>query len=307
MTKLKKFRGWLGQVLPRSDKHRGTLAILIATFMFSLMTALSKELTVRYSVSETAFFRYFFALFPLMPLLAARGGLKVFRTRQLHRHLWRGVLGAACLLLYFYAASQLPLAESMAISYTNPIFITLLSMLLLKEKIGKGLWAAIIAGFMGVLLIAEPRGLTLNSGALAALGGAICQATVTIGVHKLSRQDGALTTLAWFSVFSTLLTLPLMLLTWRMPDMGDWLLMILCGCAGFCGQTLLTLAYKLATPHEISHFNYASIIWAALLGLVLWGQIPNMQAWIGAGIIIASGYYIVHRERLLKNREVVQP
>ncbi|MBI3420422.1 MAG: DMT family transporter [Proteobacteria bacterium] len=293
--------------LPHSDKHRGILCILIATLSFSVMTAFSKHMVADYSVAQTTFFRYFFGLFPVLPLIALQGGLKVFPTRHFRGHFWRAATGTLCQFLYVYAASRLPLAESISLAYTNPIFITLLSAFLLKEPIGPGLWMAVLAGFSGVLLIAEPHGMSINPGALAGVAGAMCQAVGTLGIYQLSRKDGSLSTLAWFSILAPLLSLPFALMDWKMPTPSDWILFALLGCAGFCGQFFMTTAYKFGTPSFLGPFNYISILWAVLIGFVVWGDIPSLHAWLGTGIIVLAGFYIVHRERLLKRQPMAQP
>jgi drug/metabolite transporter (DMT)-like permease len=298
----------LSRALPQSDYHRGVICILIATFLFSLMMALSKALTTRYAVGEVAFFRYATALLPLLPFILKQGGFKkVFATKHFVGHFWRAVVGTGCLIMYFYAAQHLPLAEATALSYTNPIFITLFSMVILKERIHGDLWMAVLAGFAGVLLIAKPEGFSISAGAISGVAGAACQALATIGIHKLSKKDGAFSTLVWFSFLSVALSAPIAALSWKTPEAADWLPLIICGLSGFGGQIFITLAYRLASPPAIGHFNYVSILWAGAIGYFMWHHVPGLQAWMGAAVVVASGYYIFHRERVLRKQQTIQP
>jgi drug/metabolite transporter (DMT)-like permease len=297
---------FLERFWPQHNTPRGILCVIGAMFGFSVMAALAKHLGGHYSVFEICFFRYLFGFIPLLPILALRGGLKVFKTKHLVAHFWRTFVGVVALIIYFYSINMLPLAEAFVISFTNPIFITLLSVVLLKEKVGKDLWAAVIVGFIGVIIAVHPDGLSLQPGVFVAFAAIPFYSMAMISVRMLTQKDGAVTVLAYFTLFSSLMCAIPAALTWKSPDFGDFLVLALTGIVGGCSQTLLTKAYHYAPPQMISPFNYTSIVWGTLFGFLFWGETPDSIVWIGAAIVIASGIYIAQREKILRKPLPVQ-
>lgn len=292
---------FLSRFLPQDPIKRGIAYALCALFLFSLMAAMAKHFSNDYSIFEIGFFRFFFALIPLVPLISRDGGLEVFRTQRPLGHLWRAVVGLVSLILYFYSIKYLPLSDAVAISFTNPIFIALLSILILKEKVGIHRWGAIVAGFVGVIFIAKPDGLKISEGVIFGLGSAMFYALAMVSLRTLGKTEKVLTTTTYFTVLASLMLAVPTGMTWVAPkSFVDFILFIACGiCAGI-GQLLLTKAYQLTPPSIISPFNYSAILWATLIGILFWGHIPDTSVLIGTGIVIASGLYIIHRERVKK-------
>ncbi|MBY0428419.1 MAG: DMT family transporter [Alphaproteobacteria bacterium] len=286
---------------PKDAKHRGIIFALIAMMLFSCMAAIAKHFAGSYSAFQIAFFRFFFALFPLFPLIVSSGGLDVFKTQRFFGHVWRSVVGTASLICYFYSLQHLPLADAVAVSFTNPIFITLLSMVLLKEKVGINKWIAIALGFIGVLIIAKPDGLTLNIGVFYGLASSLFYALAMISLRTLGGTEKVLTTTTYFTVLaSCMLAIPAAL-SWVAPSFIDLMIFILCGLLAGIGQLFLTSAYQNAPPSVISPFNYSSILWAVIIGFLAWGQIPQLHVWIGAAIVIATGIYILQQQNIKPN------
>lgn len=282
--------------LPRENKQRGIVFALIAMFLFSFMAALSKYLAARYSVYEIAFFRFLFALVPILPLIVMQGGWQVFETKRFTGHLWRSFFGFGSLILYFYSIRSLPLADAVAVSFTNPLFITLLSILVLKEKVGVVTWVALALGFTGVLLIAEPKDLHLNIGVFFGLGSALFYAFAMTSLRALGATEKMVTTTSYFTLLATCYAAIPTYFTWVAPSFFDLMLFMSCGLVAGIGQLFLTRAYQLAPPSVVSPFNYTSILWAVILGFLVWGHIPEIHVWIGAMVVIASGFLIVCRE-----------
>jgi drug/metabolite transporter (DMT)-like permease len=289
-----------GFALPREERLRGILCIVTAMFLFSVMAALSKYLSARYSTFEIVFLRHFFGFIPLLPLLVHKGGVKVFKTKQLGAHAWRTAIGLCSLMLYFWSLAYLPLAEAFVISFSSPICITLMSVWLLKEHVSKGLWAAIFIGFSGVVIAIWPTSLTINPGIFIGLAAIPFYSYAMISMRKLAQKDSGITLLAYFTLFSTLFSAIPAAFAWSAPAMEDFLVMAACGIVGGCGQIFLIKAYQQAPPQVLSPFNYTSIIWGTLFGIFFWGDIPVLHMWVGAAIVIASGVYIARREKVLK-------
>jgi drug/metabolite transporter (DMT)-like permease len=298
----------LARYLPANPIRRGIVYALMAMFLFAIMAAVAKHFSGTYSVYQIAFFRFFFALLPLMPLIAMQGGFSVFKTTRLKGHAVRAIVGLASLVFYFMSISMLPLAEAVTLSFTNPFFIALLSMPLLKEKVGIHRWSAICIGFVGVILIANPHGVTFNTGVLFGLGSALFYAFAMFSLRSLGSSEKVLTTTTYFTVLSTLILAIPAALTWIAPkSFFDFMLFALSGiCAGI-GQLFLTKAYQLASPSTISPFNYTTILWAILIGIVFWGDVPPLTALLGASIIVSSGLYIAYREAKKRGAPVVPP
>ncbi len=292
---------FLERYLPKDSRHRGIVYALIAMMLFSCMAAIAKHFAGTYSAFQIAFFRFFFALFPLFPLIVSSGGWEVFKTKRFFGHVWRSIVGMLSLICYFYSLQNLPLADAVAVSFTNPIFITLLSTALLKEKVGRNRWIAIILGFIGVIIIAQPDGLTLNIGVIYGLASSMFYALAMISLRTLGSTEKVLTTTTYFTVLaSIMLTLPAAL-SWVAPSFIDLMIFIICGLFAGIGQLFLTSAYQNAPPSVISPFNYSSILWAVIIGFIAWGQIPALHVWIGASIVIATGVYILQQQNIKRD------
>lgn len=296
----------LAAQLPQNPKHRGIFCVIVAMFFLSVMAALGKHLAENYSVYEVVFFRCLFALLPLMPLIARRGGMKALYTKNFIGHFWRNFMGLASMLLYFFSLHLLPLADAVVIFFTNPLFITLFSMLLLKEQVGRRRWVAIVIGFIGVIIVAAPKGFIFNAGVVCGLLSAMVSGFAMISLRHLGKTESALSTTSWFTILSTVFSVIPAAFFWKAPGFADLLVFVLCGVIAGIGQLFLSKAYQLAAPSVISPFNYSSILWAVLFGL-LWGHFPEAHVLLGSAIVVASGIYIIHRERMRHGARGVRP
>ncbi len=289
--------------LPKDAKHRGILFALVAMMLFSGMAAIAKHFSQTYSPYQIAFFRFFFALFTLFPLIVRSGGWDIFKTKRFAGHVWRSIVGMSSLVCYFYSLHHLPLADAVAVSFTNPIFITLLSMIFLKEKVGRNRWIAIVLGFIGVVIIARPDGLTLNIGVFYGLASSLFYALAMISLRSLGGTEKVITTTTYFTILaSCMLSVPAAV-HWIAPSFIDLMMFILCGLLAGIGQLLLTSAYQNAPPSIISPFNYSSILWATMIGFIAWGHIPAPHVWIGTSIVIATGIYILRQQHPVPNND----
>lgn len=271
---------------------------------FALMAALIKVSADRgVAVVEIMFWRFGFGLLPLFCYIALRSGLRVVRTGHFGAHAGRAALGLASMYLSFRAIALLPLAEATTISFAAPLFAIALSALLLGERVGPRRWSAVAAGFVGVLVVADPGGESLPlDGLLFAVGGAVGVAAVTIAIRRIGRTEAPETTVFWFSILS-LVVLAIPTLRAATPhDLRTWLMLGGVGLAGGLAQLFMTRSLGLARVSVVAPFDYSQLVWAVLLGWAIWNTVPTARTWAGAAIIAACGLYSAYRERKLQQR-----
>ncbi len=258
---------------------------------------------------ELVFFRSFFGIIPVIAVLAwKRELLDGLKTSRLGGHLWRGVVGTLAMVLNFYALTQLPLPEAVTLNYAMPLMIVVLSALMLGEVVRLHRWSAVVIGFVGVLIIAWPR-LTLFSdgaanaaaiGVLAAIGGAAAGATAQVLVGTLVRTERSATVVLYFLIASAVLSLLTLPFGWVMPDPRQAVLLIGAGIAGGIGQVLVTESYRRADLSVVAPFEYSSLLISVVVGYSFFGDVPTPYMWVGGIIVVASGLFIIYRERRLK-------
>jgi len=280
----------------RESARKGILSMLAAMVLMTVMNALAKHLAAHYPLTEVTFFRNLFALLPAAAMVAAAGGRECLRTEHRLGHLWRAVVGLTSMVLLFWSYHLLPLADAMAISYAAPLFLTALSVPLLGERVGAYRWGAVAVGFAGVLVMVRPGAGVFEPGALVALAAAVAYALAMIAMRQLGRTERPVTTVFYFTALSTLLSALALPFAWTTPTWPALGLMALMGLAGGGSQYFSTRAYALAPAVVIGPFSYSGLVWAMLLGWLVWGDVPGPAMLAGAGIVIASGLLILLRE-----------
>lgn len=288
-----------------ADTGRGIAFMLLAVGLFTCMDALVKWLGDTYPVLQIVFFRGLFAFIPLGVFLLRRGSLADLRTKRPFAHLVRALVGLSALSAFFYAYTQMPLANVIAISFAAPLFVTALSVPLLGEAVGARRWTAVIVGFVGVLIMVRPDRGVFEPVALIALGGTVCYALVMIFVRGLSRTETSGAIVFYYSVISTILVGTVLPFIWVTPTLEDFAVLAAVGLVGGMAQLAVTTAFRLANVAVVAPFDYSGMIWAALIGYLVWGDIPGTNVWVGVAIVAASGVYIVRREANLGLRRGV--
>jgi drug/metabolite transporter (DMT)-like permease len=249
------------------------------------------------SIWQIAFCRALFAFIPTLALLQMRRGWRDLRTRRLRDHLLRSAITITALACFFYGVGAMPLADAYALTFAAPLFMTALSMPLLRERVGRHRWAAVCVGFVGVLIMVRPGGGVFDPAALVLLAGTLLYAVGIILVRGLSATEPTLTIVFYFNLFGSLIAGAALPISFAPPE--DWLtagLMVAIGCVGGLAQLLLTHAYARAPVAVIAPFDYTAMIWAVLIGLVVFGDVPQPTMLLGAALVIGSGIYILHRE-----------
>ena len=286
----------------QSDVMRGVVLMCVSTVAFSVMHALVRYVSEALPPFQIAFFRNLFGLVFLLPLLI-QSKFVMFKSQQIGLHALRGVINIAAMLMFFTALSLSPLAKVTALSFTAPIFMAVLSVIVLGERFRVYRWLAIVAGFAGMLIIIRPGYVAVDTGALLVVGSAALWAVAMLLIKIISRKDSSVTIVAWMGVFLCLFSLGPALWVWQTPTLVDlnWLLLI--GLTGSIAQVSLSQSLKITDPTAIMPLDFLKLIWTALIGIWFFAEIPDIYTWLGASIIFLAGLYIAHRERRIQNLE----
>lgn len=282
----------------RHDMRRGALLMLGATACFAVMGAVVKVLSARHAFLELMFFRNAFSL-PIVLAAGLRTGA-LLRTRRLGGHAVRAVSGLMGMGCAFLALSMLPLADQTALNYTQPLFIILLAIPWLGERPGPARWAAVLIGFAGVLVIAAGQGLGTGAGLLAGYGvaalGGFFGALSTMLVRQLSATEASTTIVLWQALLMTGMTALALPLVWTTPGWADLGLLVLMGLIGGVGQVLNTEAFASAQVSSLGPYTYTGLLWAGLLGWLVWGEAPGLAMLAGSALIVGAGFLVLRGE-----------
>lgn len=278
---------------------RGILLMCLSTVAFSIMHGLVRFVSEMLPPFQIAFFRNVFGLAFLMPLLL-RSRFAVLRTQKIGLHALRGVINIGAMLMFFTALSISPLAKVTALSFTAPIFMAILAVLVLGERFRIYRWIAIFFGFAGMLIILRPGIVAIDTGALLVTGAAALWAVAMIIIKILSRTESSLTIVAYMGIFLGLFSVFPALWVWQpfgVETLG-WLVLI--GLFGTIAQMTLSQALKETDPTALMPFDFLKLIWTAIIGAWFFGEIPDVYTLIGAAVIFSSGLFIAYRERQTK-------
>jgi drug/metabolite transporter (DMT)-like permease len=265
--------------------------------MFTVMNVFAKLLSDRHSVVEIAFYRNLIACLPFVILVFALGRREILEIRsQPKAVVFRAVLGAISLMTTFAAFSLMPMAETTVLLFTASLFIPVLSVLVLKEHVGPYRWAAVLVGFLGVVVMARPGGQIHGLGIVVAMTAALMHATLQIVLRYLGRHERPETVTFYFLFIGLLITaLPMPFIAVR-PTMAELPFLLGVGLSGAAAQWFLSVAFRNAPAAIVTVFNYSGIVWATFFGWVIWNEWPMPAVLTGAAIVIASNLLIIWRE-----------
>ncbi len=274
----------------------GIVLMLTGIAGFSVMDATIKWLAADYAVIQVAALRSWFGL-PLLCLFALqRGGLEQLRSRRPLVHVGRYFLVLGLTLSFFTALSQLKLVDAVAISFAAPIFITALSVPLLREAVGLHRWIAVGTGFVGVLVMLRPGFGVFQPAALFALGSVLFYALLMITTRALKHSENTAALMLYPQLGMSLTGILLAPFFWVPPTLVDLGLFAIAGLFGSIGIICLTHAFRLGPAAVIAPFEYSALLWATLFGYLFWTELPDRITLFGAAIVVMSGLYIVYRE-----------
>ena len=273
----------------------GFLYMFLSVCTFSVMDLLVKW-SSDYPTGEVLFFRGFFGLLPTY-FLIPKNKLKTFyTTKRSKEHLFRCLMGLMALIAIVVALRELPLAVVVSLSYAAPLFITVLSIFLLSEKVGIFRWLAVIIGFVGVIIIAEPGFKGMNYLYFLPLIFCIGMAFVTITIRKLSTTEPIWLISIFFTITISIAGLATIPMGWKMPNFQDFILLALIGVTGGSANLFLTQSYKLSEVSLVAPLKYLALVFAIFFGYFIWNEIPTIKTLIGASLVVLSSLIIFKRE-----------
>ena len=282
----------------------GILLIVLSMSIVPMMDGLAKLLSARYPILEIVWARYFFHLLYLLPIVLVRYGPKALLPRHPSLQIVRGGLLLASTILFFAAIAQMPIADALALVFISPLIVTALSPVLLGEKVGPRRWGAVVVGFLGALIIIRPGFVSIDTGALLALGAGVIYAFYVIATRKLSGTAPPLVTLTYTALLGAIVMSVAVPFQWITPNPFDLLLMAAMGGCAAVGHFLLIKAFEHAPASVLAPFGYSEIIMATVIGYFIFADFPDTWTWSGIAVIISSGVYVSVRERSLSKPTV---
>ncbi len=293
--------------MPASAERR-LLAIalrLVAALVLTLMFAIVKLVDARgVSLVESLFYRQALAMPLVLGWIIMGPGWAALKTRRPAAHVTRTVLGMTGMALNFTTFLLLPLAEATVLLFTVPLFATILSAVLLKERVGVHRWGAVLLGFAGVLIVVQPGGTELPAvGVVVGLCAATVVSAVSITLRQIGRTESAVTTVFWFTSLSAVGLGMAMPFVGESHEVTTFLLLLGLGLLGGLAQIALTASLRLAPVSVVLPMDYSNLLWSALIGWLVFAALPTPTLWLGAPLIILSGLYIVYREHRLQREK----
>jgi drug/metabolite transporter (DMT)-like permease len=253
---------------PRNAPAKGIVYMLAASATLTIMDAGVKWLTAGYPVPQIGFMRYGIGIFVAVAMAARLGGIATLRTRRLGGHALRSLFNLVTMLTFYY--------------------------------VGWRRWLAVVVGFIGVLIAAQPSAAGINAGALYALAAALFYALTLVTSRQLSTTESSHTILFYYSLFVILALGAGMPWVWVTPRWEDLWLIVFTGVAGSFGQFFLNQAFRYGEVSLLAPLDYSGLVWAGLLGFIVWGDVPTPVVLVGSAIIVSAGIYIVRREAMLR-------
>ena len=291
-----------------------------SAFVFAVMSVLVRWLGERYPVGQIVFFRSVFAILPVIVIYAWRNELlAAVRTTRLRGHLGRGMVSIGGMFFNFSALARLPLVDATAIQFSAPLMTVALAAVFLKERVRAYRWWAVIVGFGGIVVMLAPHfdpkhyataaASATTVGVIFALAGAVCNAGAVIQTRRLTESETTSSIVFYFSLICSLAGLatwplgklvPSLEINWLVPDSMHLVALMATGLCGGIAHILLTESYRWAPASVIAPFDYTTMLWAFVLGYLVFGEVPTIFVFTGAAIIAGAGLFVIWRERRLR-------
>ena len=273
----------------------GLLYMFLSVCTFSVMDLLVKW-SGDYPTGQVLFFRGFFGILPTYFLIPKDKLRTFYKTKRPKEHLFRCIIGLVALVAIVIALRELPLAVVVSLSYAAPLFITILSILLLSEKVGIFRWAAVLIGFIGVIVISEPGFKEMNLLYFLPIIFCIGMAFVTIAIRKLSTTEPIWLISIFFTITISIAGLTTIPMGWVMPNFQDFILLALIGVTGGAANLLLTQSYKLSEVSLVAPLKYLSLVFAVIFGYMIWNETPDLKTLVGTTLVIFSSFVVIRRD-----------
>jgi drug/metabolite transporter (DMT)-like permease len=292
--------------IPKNSVPRAVFFMVLSAILFGFMAIVIRLASKQLHAFEIAFFRNFFGFAFTLPLFF-KHGISILKTDKLHMYIGRCLIGIISMMCGFWAIVHLPLAEAVTISYSTPLFVTILAVLFLGEVVKMRRWTAVLAGFVGVLIIMQPGSQRFSADMMIALVAAVMSAVVAISIKILSRTEKA----DAIVIYTTLLWVPMSLVpalfVWEWPAGITWLWIITAGFFGTTAHLCWTRALKLGEASMLTPISFFQVPVVAIGAWLVFGEKVGIPTLIGASIIFTSNVYIARREAQLARRAVTDP
>jgi len=276
--------------------------MIVGTLLLTTQDGISKWLTVDHGAGEIVFYRGVLSLLMVAVMIQAQGGVAVVRANRPGVNWLRAALALLTSLLVVAAFMYMPLADALAIIFLSPLILTALSALLLQEPVGWRRWSAVATGFVGMLMITRPTGADVDWHVVIPLAAAFAGAFRDIVTRRLGGQDSTLTVLTYSSIVAALGGALFLPFADTVPSPTNLGLFAVAAVLVTVSNFLTIRSFQLAPAALVAPFKYLSLIWAGLIGFVVWGDVPDAWKIIGAGLIAGSSLYVLHRETRRRSR-----
>jgi drug/metabolite transporter (DMT)-like permease len=274
---------------------RGGLWMVAAALSFTIMTTLIREVARDIHPFEIGFFRVITNLLLMLPF-AIRTGPGIFRSSNHKTYVYRGLFGILFLMTYFPGAALVPVSDSQALIFSSPLFASVMAVLFLGERVRGRRVSALIIGFCGALVILRPGMTALNIGAVLVLVGAFANAASNVMVRHTTRTDHPDKAVFYLMVYMTPLSTIPALFVWTTPTLDQLVYLVAIGFCGALNQRFMSRAFAAAEATAILPFDFARLPIAALIGWLVFSEVPDIWVWIGGSLIFGASLYIAHRE-----------
>jgi drug/metabolite transporter (DMT)-like permease len=287
----------------RTDRpFRGIALILASTIFLGCSDVTAKYLSATLPSIEIAWIRFLVFSLIMVPAMLPGSRLFALRTQRPGLQVMRGVALLSSSLFFISGLRFLPIAEASATGFIAPLFVTALSIAFLGEKVGVRRWIATIAGLIGVLIILRPGSSAFHPAAFFPIISALSWAGTLIMTRMMSGRERAITTMTWSAIAGVCVISALVPFVWVTPSWHDILFGIFIGIASTAGQWIVVLAFRYADASVLAPFSYTQLVWVGVLGFFVFGEMPDIWTIAGAAVIVCSGLYTAHRERVRRLR-----
>ena len=287
-----------------SNNKLAIFLIIISVFFGTVMLSFLKIAQEDVNVYVAGFFRFFLGLVIILPYIIKNKDA-VLRTTHLKKHILRAILGLPAMLLYFSALVLLPIEKLTAISFVVPLIVTILAVFFLGEKIYIYRTLALILGFSGMLVIIRPGFVEISIGVYMVLFSALLWSINIIITKKISKDDSAITILAYQSIFMSLLSFFIVLFFWEMPSLKTFIYLILAAMCGTVLHLALNHAFKLVDVSMTQPYSFLNLVFASIIGYFVFDEIPDLYTWVGA-LIIFIGVLIIYYREMNLDKEIIR-
>lgn len=287
-----------GSANPDQLPLAGALWMVGACLFFALMAGIIRHVSAELHPFEIAFFRNLFGLAFMMPWLA-RVGWSGLKTKRIGLYTVRGIFGLGAMLMFFWAITILPLAQVTALSFTAPLFATILAVFVLAEVVRGRRWGAILAGFVGALIILRPGVQEIGWPTIAVLFSSLLMAGAAVMIKLLSRTETTSAIVTYMVIYLTPMSLIPALLVWQTPSWNALVWLIALGGVATAAHQCLTRSFAVAEASAVLPFDFTRLIFSAAIGYFFFDQIPDLWSGIGAAVIVAASVYVAHREAVV--------